>query len=275
MGLTFKFNTRGFRAKREKWARMVGAEQLTAVKRYGAEAVKQMVRYTPPAGGKVGVARGLANLKARIKEDLMGDGGKVYSDRDIVWRRNKQGQLFARFKAEDGSMRGHPSPFRMFTGAVSSQKLAALGVGGRHKVEFAEHPGRFINSRSQYVYRRRGSSRAIRLTWHGTRHVARLGAVAVEVKRRQRKVGKLMAGWKELARMTGARLHKDLRAASGRGSAVLRRDAQHKATITAHNREPYPGLQAIVDRQVKRLRPRLRRMANGEVKRIKRKLKKA
>ncbi len=272
MTITAKWNLRGVRVKFKRWSRTVTGAQRDAVKAYSAEAARQMVRCTPPAGFKRTVAGGIRDLKKRIKEDLMGDGGKTYGDEDIVWRRDRRGQLVARFVGENGRMAGYPGPFRMVRGKVSQKKLDALGHGS-YGVKYAAHVRSFMKANSgQYSFKRRGTDRAVRLSWHGTRHIASYNDVKREVQRRQKKAGQLMAGWKSFAHMAGICLQPAVESQRGKGSSKMRRSVVHGAVMTGTNKGNYHGLQRLVDRQMPYLNRKLKTLARKHTKKTAKKL---
>lgn len=266
-GKAAKWNLRGLKVKVARWANQVGAAQLESVKAYGAEAAKMMVKCTPPGNARVAVGKALKALKERIRQDFEGTE-KPFSDEDIEWRYNRQGELYATIRGKEG---GRPSPFRVYTGRVSAAKLKALGAGG-HGVEHATNVRSFMAARPKQ-YRMRRRKNAMRLSWVGTRHVASQAAVRAEMKRRQKRAGTLMAGWKALAAKSGAKLPSAVQKQSGKGSASIKRSMSHKAVLEAHNRGNYKGLQVIVDRQLPGLRKRLRNMARKRAKQLGKKLK--
>lgn len=261
-----KWSMRRLKVKLARWSSRVDAEQMKQVRAYGAEAVGLMVKCTPPGNARVGVGKALKALKERIRQDFEGTE-KPFDDSKLVWRRNKRGELYAMF---EGKPHGRPGPFRVYQGNVSKAKLAGLGVGG--KVEHVRNVGSFMRGRGgQYRMRRRG--RAVRLSWVGVRHVASQAAVRKEMKARQRKAGKLMAGWKAMARKSGGKLPAAVEKQSGRGSAAIRKSRQHKAVLEAKNSGGYRGLQAIVDRQMPAVRKKVRALAKKHAKAIGKKLK--
>ena len=270
--ISIKWDMRRLRAKLSRWSRRVDAEQLAAVREYGAEAAKLMVKCTPPGNSRVGVGKALRALKERIRQDFEGSGMEPFQNDNLVWRRRKDGTLFATFSWWDGKKirEGRPSPFRVFSGPVSKAKLNALGAGTR--VEYAKNVGSFMAARPKQ-YRMRRSGRAVRLAWSGVRHVASMAAVRKEMKARQKRAGRLMAGWKAMARKAGTKLPAAVEKQSGKGSATIKRSRQHKAVLTAHNRGNYRGLQKIVDRQLPGLQKKLRSLAKKRAKNMRKALK--
>lgn len=266
MGKVVKWDMRRLKVKLARWQRRVDEEQLAAVKAYGAEAAKLMVKCTPPGNARVPVNKALKGLRERIRQDFEGTE-QPFSDEQLVWRRNKKGELYARF---EGKPYGRPGPFRVYAGRVSAAKLAALGAGTR--VEHVKNVGEFMAARPQQ-YRMRRRKNAMRLSWVGVRHVASQAAVRKEMKARQKKAGRLMAGWKAMARKSGAKLPTAVEKQSGKGSAVIRRNSGHKVEMEAINKGGYNGLQTIVDRQMPGLRKKLKGMAKKRAKQLGKKLK--
>lgn len=262
-----RWDVRRLKVKLARWANHVGAAQLEDVKAYGAEAAKLMVKCTPPGNARQPVGKALKALKERIRQDFEGTE-EPFTDENIVWRRSKTGELFAKIEGKPG---GRPSPFRVYTGRVSAAKLKALGTGS-NGVEHAVNVRSFMAARPKQ-YRMRRRKNAVRLSWVGTRHVASQAAVRKEMKRRQKKAGTLMAGWKALAAKSGTRLPSAVQKQSGKGSASIKRSMRHKAVLEAHNRGNYRGLQVIVDRQLPGLRKKLRSMAKKRAKATGKKLK--
>lgn len=202
----------------------------------------------------------------------MGDRATMYTESDVRWARNGQGELYCYFVSSSGQ-RGRPGPFRMYRGRVARAALQAMNAG-RYGVQHVTDVGGWLRSNRQfYRFRRRG--RATRLTWSNTqRHVAAESAVRREVRRRQKAAGRLMAGWQALARLTGARLPAQVARQRGRGSARMQRSMLHQAVITARNTSGYyPGLQRIVERQMPYLQRKLRQLARRYARETGRKLK--
>lgn len=273
MGLAVKWDLRRLKARLARWNKRVEAEQLEAVREYGAEAARQMVKCTPPGNAKQAVGTSLKKLRERIREDFEGTGQRPFQEENLVWRRNKRGELFATFAWWDGEriQEGRPGPFRVYSGRVSKAKLDALTGGGR--VEVVKNVGYFMKEHAGQ-YRMRRSGKAVRLRWSGVRHVASMAAVRKEMKARQRKAGQLMAGWKALAARSGGKLPAAVQKQRGKGTATVKRDRRHGAVLEAHNKGFYPGLQRIVDRQMPALRKKVRSMAKKRARKIAMKLKK-
>lgn len=282
MGLAVKWDLRRLKARLARWNKRVEAEQLEAVREYGAAAAKMMVKCTPPGNAQRGVQESLKKLKERIRQDFEGDGAaEAYQDEDVRWYRDTSGRLRAYFRPESSSakykngraMYGHVSPFRVVRGRMSKKALAALGVG--HRVEFVKNVGAHIaeNRENYRVYARYRDS-AARMRWHGVRHVATVASVRREIKARQRRAGQLMAGWKALAARSGGKLPAAVQKQRGKGTATVRRDRRRGAVIEGHNKGFYPGLQRIVNSQMPALREKVRRMAKRRARKIAAKLKK-
>lgn len=268
MRLSATWNTKKLRAKLARFSRRADEQSMASLKEYGAEACKLMVKATPPAGMRKTPAAAIAALKKRIKTDLEGEGEKPFSEEVIRWITMADGTRLAFISTKQrGKLRhGRASAFRVYRGSVSASKLAALNVG-KYGVEHAQNLRSFIKKHSSdYYYTQRGG--VCHFRWQNTRHVASLSAVRQEVRRRQGKVGKLMAGWKPLARKSGTKLPAGAERQQGNGSVEVARSRRHKAIMTAHNRGHYKGLQKLVDRQVPYLRKRLKRLALRHKKRL-------
>lgn len=272
MRLKVKTDLRRLQRKCALWLRRADTAQVENLRVYGAETAKLMVKCTPPGNARRPVQRSLAALKRRIAEDFEGTGMVPFQDEHLVWRRNRQGELYATFAWWDGERikEGKASPFRVYTNKPTKAKLAALNVG--HRVQHASNVREFISARpGQYKFRRVGD--AVRFSWQGVRHVASMAAVRREIKRRQKLAGSLMAGWKALARKAGTKLPKQVESRRGQGSASISPCRRHKATLTARNKGNYRGLQRIVDRQMPGLRRKLRSMAKRRAGALGKKLK--
>lgn len=271
MRLSATWNMKKLRAKMLRFSRRADGQIMANLKEYGAEACKLMVKATPPAGVRKTPSAAFAALKKRIKTDLEGEGETPFSEGNIRWMTEPDGTRIAFVSAgqrtKNGRMRqGRASAFRVYRGAVSANKLAALNVG-KFGVQHAKNVQSFIRSHaSDYYYTQRKGASHFR--WRHTRHVASLAAVRAEVRRRQGKVGKLMAGWKPLARKSGAKLPAIAERQQGNGSVAVSRSRRHTATMTAHNKGNYAGLQNLVDRQVPNLRKRMKRLALRHKKRL-------
>lgn len=269
----YSIDTRRMRAKIRQWERQVDAATLADLKLYGQTAAKAMMKCTPPGNAKQAVGTSLKKLRERIREDFEGTGQRPFQEENLVWRRNKRGELFATFAWWDGEriQEGRPGPFRVYSGRVSKAKLAALAAGGR--VEVVKNVGDFMKEHAGQ-YRMRRSGKAVRLRWSGVRHVASMAAVRKEMKARQRKAGRLMAGWKPLAHAAGTKLPAAVEKQSGKGSARIRRSMLHKAVLEGRNAGHYPELQKLVNRQIPWLQKRNRQLAKKRAKQLGKKLKK-
>lgn len=282
MGKVVKWDMRRLKEKFARWQRKVDKEQLEAVKAYGAEAAKLMVKCTPPGHARVSVNKALARLRERIRQDFVGDGStEEYQDKDVKWYRDTSGRLRAYFLPGSSSaknkkgkaMYGLVSPFRVVRGRVGKKALAALGVG-RYGVEYVTDVGQYMTAnRERYRVYARYKGAAARMHWYGVRHVATVASVRKEMKARQKKAGQLMAGWKAMARKSGAKLPTAVEKQSGKGSAVIRRNSGHKVEMEAINKGGYNGLQTIVDRQMPGLREKLKGMAKERAEQLGKKLK--
>lgn len=262
--ITAKWDKSNLKRKLARWQALADRELVAGVKAYGGEAAQLMTKVTPPGNGRRSISDALRGLKQRIQNDFEGDGEEPFSDKDIVWYSLRDGTHIARFM---NRATGRPSPFRVIRGRVSRQVLAAMNVG-RWRVEYVQRDlAGFMRSRpGQYYMGKAG--RVYRMKWRGVRHVTTAAAVAKEIRRRQRRAGALMAGWKALAARAGARLPAAVMRQTGRGSARLRRDGRHGAVLSGTNSGNYRGLQAIVDRQLPGLRRRNVRLARRRVRRL-------
>lgn len=283
MGKVVKWDMRRLKVKLERWQRRVDEEQLAAVKAYGAEAAKLMVKCTPPGNARVPVNKALKSLRERIRQDFVGDGStEEYQDKDVKWYRDTSGRLRAYFRPGSSSAKnkkgkasyGLVSPFRVVRGRVGKKALAALGVG-RYGVEYVTDVGQYMTeNRERYRVYARYKGAAARMHWYGVRHVATVASVRKEIRRRQALAGKLMAGWKPLAHKSGTRLPAAVEKQTGRGSAKIRRSTLHKATLEGRNGGHYPALQELVNRQVPWILKRNRSIAKKRAKQLGKKLKK-
>ena len=260
---TAKVDLRRLKAKVKKWESQLDEESVAALKDFGKEAAKAMMKCTPPGNMKQKPVEALAALKKRIKEDFEGEGTVPFDDEDIFWFTNANGDRVARFGNYEG---GRVSPFRVMRGRVSQKKLDALHVG-KFRVRFIDDVGAWMKKSGQYYMRWRGS--AWRLNWVGTRHVTTQAAMNREIRRRQRLAGSLMAGWKALAHEVGAKLPAAVERQAGRGTAKMKKSQLHKATLEARNRGKYPELQVLVDRQMPYLRKRNKQILKKRMKKMK------
>lgn len=281
MKLGCKVDLRRLNRKLLRWSAEIDKEQLEAVKAYGAETARMMVKCTPPGNSRVGVGKALQALKERIRQDFEGDGAmEAYQDKDVRWYRDSSGRLRAYFAPDSSSAKnkkgqaayGLVSPFRVVRGRVSKSALAALGVGRR--VEFVKNVGAHMaaNRENYKVYARYRGATA-RMHWHGVRHVATVASVRREIKARQKLAGRLMAGWKALANMSGAKLPAAVARQQGKGSAKIRHSAKYKAALEARNKGGYRDLQRIVDRQMPGLRKKLKRLQKKRIQGLKSRMK--
>lgn len=242
-GVTVKMDLSRAKAKLRRWERRADKALLEDLKVYGETAARAMVKCTPPSHKGTTPAKSLKDLKARIKQDFEGDE-EPYSDKDIYWV-TVYGDKIARFYRKNG----RPSPFRVIAGRVNERALRSMNVG-RYRVEFIKHSlGGWIKHHPEQ-YCMGPTRRSYRFKWYGVRHVTTLGAVRTEIRRRQHLAGKLMAGWKPFAKKVKVRLPAAAEKQSGAGTVKTRSSVAHKAVLEASNKGHYPGLQAIVDRQI-------------------------
>ena len=259
---TASLDLRRLKAKVKRWEQQIDAGSLRALKGFGAEAAKAMMKCTPPGNMKQRPAVALAELKKRIKEDFEGEGMVPFDDDDIFWYTNPDGKVEARFGGYGGDK---VSPFRVMRGRVSQKKLDALHVG-KWRVRYIQDVGKWMRESGQYWMSRRGNT--WRMRWEGTRHVTTEAAVRREIRRRQRLAGSLMAGWKALAHESGVKLPAAVEKQRGRGTAKMRRSAAHKAVLEARNKGKYPELQVLVDRQMPYLRKRNKQILKRKLKKM-------
>lgn len=266
-GVRVKWDLARAKAKLRQWERQVDKETVESLRLYGGEAVRAMVKCTPPSHKGTTPTKALRSLKERIQRDFEGEGMKPFDDEDIFWYHDRKGVLRARI---GGYTDQRPSPFRVVRGKPSRKTLAALNVGQQHKVEFVQELPGFMVKSGQYYMGRRGST--YRLKWRGVRHITTMGAVRAEIRRRQHLAGKLIAGWKPFARKVKVRLPGQAEKVTGKGSVKVQRDAAHRAIMTATNGGHYPELQSIVNRQMPALRKKNRSIARKRAKQLGKKL---
>lgn len=260
MTVTAKWDLTRAKAKLRRWERRVDKATVRDLRMYGETAAKAMIKCTPPSHAGTTPAKALRELKARIKKDFEGDE-EPYTDKDIYWV-TVGGNKIARFYRKNG----RPSPFRIITGRVNKQALAAMNVG-RYRVQFIKQSlGGFMSRSPHYYMGRAGSS--YRLKWYGVRHVTTQGAVRTEIRRRQHLAGKLMAGWKPFAKKVRVNLPGQAAKQPGKGSVKVILGTRHKAVMTASNGGHYPALQSIIDRQIPGIVQKNRRIAKKRTKQL-------
>ena len=256
----YSIDMRRAKAKLLRWERRVDKATLEDLKLYGQTAAKAMMKCTPPGNMRQTPGKALKDLKDRIKKDFEGDE-EPYSDRDIYWV-TVDGAKIARFYSKNG----RPSPFRVLTGRVNDKTLRAMNVG-KYRVQFIKQSlGGFMRRSPNYYMGRARST--YRMKWRGVRHVTTPGAVRTEIRRRQHLAGKLMAGWKPLARKAGTRLPAAVEKQTGKGSAKISRSTQHKAVLEGTNSGHYPELQKLVDRQVSYIMKKNRSLAKRRARKL-------
>lgn len=281
MKLTATVKVSQFKTKLRKWMKEVDAEQAASLTGYGRDFLKEALKFTPPGNGKQSPARSLKDLRERIRRDFEGDAGKdqALQDEDIRWITLPSGERTAFIpvvNAKGQVVNRTASPFRAVAGRVTQKKLRALHVGKYH-VEFtgadlgafiALHPG-------QYKFRKNRAGRVTRMVFRGARHLAPERSIKAEIRRRQALVGRLLAGWKPLARHTRTKLPAAAEKHNTPGSVSVQVSAVHGAVLTAVNSGGHFALQQIIDRNLPKIRKAMKRGAKGRVYALRKKLRAA
>lgn len=272
-GFTVKLRLDGLKRKTRAWLNAVSKEQQESLRAYSKEFVALAVRFTPPGNGRTSAATARRNLRERIRRDFEGQAGKeqALSDQDLQWRTSRTGQRYVTLPGGKAA-----SPFRAVRGRINAKKLRALNVG-KYGVEYAgENLHAFMAARpGQYRWRRQGESKAYHLTMVGARHLATVGSIRAEFRRRQQNIGRLLAGWKSAARYAGKKLPAHAERHAGSGSVRVRSDARHGAMMTAVNRSFDPAMQSIITRNLPSLRKKIRFAARRRVRYLAQKIKHA
>lgn len=252
----------------------VDEEQKESLTAYAGDFTRLAVRFTPPGNGRMSGTAALRALKERIRRDFEGDAGKeqALTDEDIEWHTTNGGHHYATLPS--GKL---ASPFRAVRGRVTAKKLRALNVGKYHVEFIPGNLGGFVASHSpeQYRWQKTNGKKAIRMTWKGSRHLASEGTIREEVRRRQFLVGRLMAGWKPIARKARVKLPAAAENQPGNGTVSIRRNAAHGAVLTATNKGKDPELQAIINRNLPKLNKSIRKTAAKRKRALAAKLKRA
>ena len=224
---------------------------------FGREFVNLATRFTPPNNGGKSPAEAIAKLRRRIAKDFTGSENA----QGRTWQ-NVEGFQWIHVGGELKLVplikrHGFPTPFLAVTGKISDKKLQFLNVG-RYRVQFVESDlGAFMRSSGNYYIsvNRKG---AAHLKFVGPRHVAPAATIMAEVKRRQKQAGRLLAGWRAMAKLSKARLTGCPSRHKGEGSAVKRGRGAAK-TITARNAAPYGELRPILRRETPAIRRAIKR----------------
>lgn len=245
----------GVKRKIRAWRDAVSTEQAESLRAYAREFVALAVRFTPPGNGKTSPATARRNLQERIRQDFEGHAGKdkALADDDLTWRTTRSGQHYVLLPNGKSA-----SPFRAVRGRISAKKLRTLNVG-KYGVEYAGGNLRaFMAARpGQYRWQRQGSKKAYRLLAVGARHLAGLGSIRAEIRRRQQNAGRLLAGWKPAAKYAGKKLPAHAERHQGNGAVSVRTNARHGAVMTAVNRSFDPAMQSIITRNLPNIRKKI------------------
>lgn len=257
MQFSAKLNPRKAVAKLSRMMQTVDRDEMEALATYARSAVKVALSITPPANGGKKVDSGRVNasgepimqnstldsaakmLRARIAEDWAYNTAppgarwqRVGGENRLVLTPPDQTDALGRKKR--GANIG---PFLAVSGKITDAKRREYNVG-KYGVKLITGLRSYVIAHSDvYKMRRRGN--AMRLTWHGPRHAARLGDIRKEISRRQKQVGKLMAGWRAMASWCGAKLPAFVQAFPGKGEAKLTRPKPHAVQLTGKNSTPY------------------------------------
>lgn len=277
MKLTAKWSLTKAKRTLRKWMREVDDDQKKALADYAGILVKQAIRYTPPGKG----AKGMRALKERIRRDFEGDTEKAraLTDDDVQWYTDRGGHHHAYIPATDSkgnAVKLTAAPFRAIRGRVTAKKLQALNRGKYH-VELADGDlHKFITARPELYRFRRNRKKQMRFTWRSIRHLATVKTIKAEIRRRQFLVGRLLAGWKPVARKARVKLPAQAEQQPGNGAVSIRKSGQHGAVLTATNSAAdMVDLQRIINRNLPELRRKVKTRARKRKKELANKLQKA
>lgn len=263
-----------FKSKLRKWMKEIREDELDSLRDYARDFTRYAIRFTPPGNGKRSGQSSLRMLRERIRRDFEGDTDKEHalSDDDIRWSTDHYGQHYARLP--NGK---YASPFRAVVGRITDKKLRALNLGKYHVAFTGENLYRFMRPYidQDYWWSKRNKSSAVHLIWRGERHLAPKRAIKAEIRRRQALVGRLLSGWKPVARKARVVLPAVAERHNAPGSVTIQRSAMHGAVLTAKNGGNFPELQAIINRHVPKLNKTLRKTAAQRTRALAGKLKKA
>lgn len=257
MQFSAKLNPRKAVAKFARMVATVDRDEMEALATYARCAVKVALVITPPANGGKKFDSGSVNaagepimqnftldraakmLKQRIADDWSYNSAppgarwqRVGGEGRLVLTPPDQTDALGRKKR--GSNIG---PFLAVSGKITDAKRREVNVG-KYGVKLITGLRSYVIAHSD-VYKMRRRGKAMRLTWHGPRHAAKLSEIRKEVSRRQKQVGKLMAGWRAMASWCGAKLPAFVQAFPGKGEAKFSRPKPHAAQLTGKNSTPY------------------------------------
>lgn len=248
MKISCKINIRQLQRKVERMRRQAERDVDEDLVHFGREFVNRALRFTPPNNGGKSPAEAIAKLRRRIAKDLTGsetaqDRTWQHDDSDFRWIHvGGDLRLVPLIKRK-----GYPTPFYAVTGKKAASQAAELGAG-RYRVQFVESGlGEFMRASGNY-YISVNSKGTAHLKFIGPRHFAPAAAITAEVKRRQKQAGRLLAGWRAMAKLSKARLTGCPSRHKGEGSAVKKGSGAAK-TVTARNSVPFGELRAILRRE--------------------------
>lgn len=258
MQFSAKINPRKAVAKLSRMVQTVDRDEMEALATYTRCAVKVALAITPPANGGKKVDSGRVNASGEpiMQTSTLARAAKLLRQRiaeDWAYNSAPPGARWKRVGGEGRLVLTPPpsqtdeigrkkrgvniGPFLAVSGKITDAKRREYNVG-KYGVKLITGLRSYVIAHADvYKMRRRGN--AMRLTWHGPRHAARLSEIRKEVSRRRKQVGKLMAGWRAMASWCGAKLPAFVQAFPGKGEAKLTRPKPHAAQITGKNSTPY------------------------------------
>lgn len=273
MNITTKWSLSRAKAKFRKWMKEVDAEAKESLTAYAADFTRLAVKFTPPAGKHAHGAKALRQLRERIRQDFEGaPNARNFSEGDIIWRTTSGGHRYAFFDNGSGKYHTKARPFRIITGRVTAKKLAGLNKGKYGVRHAGGNLQAFIASCPQQYRWLTNNKNTVRLRAYGPRHLATPRAVKEEIRRRQFLAGRLMAGWKPIARRARAKLPAAAERHSGNGSVGIRKSGAHGAVMTARNRGNFRNLQRIIDANVPALNKAMKKTAGKRKRALAKKL---
>lgn len=226
---------------------------------FGREFVNLALRFTPPNNGGKSPAEAIAKLRRRIAKDFTGSEnaqGRTWQHDDSDFRWIHVGgelRLVPLIKRK-----GYPTPFYAITGKNAALKAAQLGAG-RYRLQYVEGDlATFMRSSGNYYISTNNRKGAAHLKFVGPRHLAPAAAIMAEVKRRQKQAGRLLAGWRAMAKLSKARLTGCPSRHKGEGSAIKHGRGAAK-TVTARNSTPFGELRPILRRETPAIRRAIKR----------------
>ena len=249
MKISCSVNVRKLKRKVEQIRRQAERDADEDLVHFGREFVNKALRFTPPNNGGNSPAEAIAKLRRRIAKDFTGSEnaqGRTWQHDDTDFRWIHVGgelRLVPLIKRK-----GYPTPFYAVTGKNAALKAAKLGAG-RYRLQFVEGDlAAFMRSSGNYYISTNNRKGAAHLKFVGPRHLAAASAITAEVKRRQKQAGRLLAGWRAMAKLSKARLTGCPSRHKGEGSAVKRGRGAAK-TVTARNSTPFGELRPILRRE--------------------------